>query len=168
MAIETNSDLGKAWAKLGEKQKTFVIALLEMGTNDHTAALRAAGYTGTPGSLRVAAHHLYHDPNVQQALHCMCMERLSAGKPMLTSQLLHLALNAAKESDRLKAIELAMNRIGMHQVTEHHVTTRDVSTTREALIAELHVLLNKHPEMQTVLPPAAQRLLGNVVVSNVV
>lgn len=139
--------LGPAFLNLNERQRKFVMALFEIGVDtNHTRAAEMAGYTGTPGTLKVQAHKLFHNPKIQQALHDMSMSQLLGSKMMLTSQLIHLAANASKDSDKLKATLAAMDRIGLHAISEHHVKTENISETKEALIAQLKSFLIKNPD----------------------
>lgn len=115
-------------------QRRFVMALLEIGSNNHTRAALIAGYEGNTDTLKVTAYRLFHDPGVQQAMHEVAHSRLNAGKIMAVSTLLNIAENAKEDKDKLKAIGMVLNRTGLHEKTEHHVTTQDVSKTDAALV----------------------------------
>lgn len=154
--------MGTAFAKLDETQRKFVVALMELGNNDHTQACILAGYTGTPNALRTRASRLFHNPMVQAALHELSMEQLGGAKPMLTSELLHIAFSSKNENTKLRAIEAAMNRIGMHAISETHVKTEDISGSREVLEQRLREKLRTNPDFIKSLPPSLKQLAGPV------
>ena len=115
--------LGPAMRALTQKQRQFVYALLETGTNDHTQAARLAGYkSDNLPSLRVMANQTAHNPKVQAALHEEAEKRLGAAKIMAVSELVRLAESSQNESTKLKALGMLLNRAGLHEKTEHKVT----------------------------------------------
>jgi len=115
--------LGPAMRALTQKQRQFVYALLETGTNDHTQAARLAGYKAdNMASLRVSAYQTAHNPKVQAALHEEAEKRLGAAKIMAVSELVRIAESGVDERTRLKAISMLLNRAGLHEKTEHKVT----------------------------------------------
>lgn len=118
--------------------RKFVMALLELGSNNHTRAALMAGYAaGSDNSLRVTAYRLAHDERVLAAIHEESHRRLHSGKIMAVSVLLNLAERAAKDSDKLKAIDMVLNKTGLHNISESIVTTRDDSATDDAMIARI-------------------------------
>lgn len=126
-----------------DNQRRFVIALLELGNMNHTRAAQMAGYTGGDNGLRVTAHRLFHDDAVQAAIHEEATRRLSSAKIMAVSKLLEIADTAPEPKDRLKAVGMILNRVGMHEKTEHHVTTQDVSKTDEAMVERIKALASR-------------------------
>jgi len=127
-----------------DRQRRFVIALLELGDMNHTRAAAMAGYAGTTGNaMRVIAHRLFHDDRVQAAIHEEATRRLASGKIMAVSKLLDIANSAPEPKDKLKAIGMILNRVGMHEKTEHHVTTMDLSKTDDAMIERIKSLAAK-------------------------
>lgn len=115
-----------------DRWRRFVIALLDGTTSDghgskgHTAALKRAGWRGTPESLRVTAYRLSHDVRVQEAIQEEARKRLSFGLPM--------ALNAIEEivadpqhKDRLAAAKAVMDRAGLNEVAESHHTVEFIA-----------------------------------------
>lgn len=153
--------MGRAYLRLNERQRKFVLAVLALGVNtDHSKAARMAGYTGNANVIGVTAHRLFHDPVVQEAIHDMAIAKMTGSKMAMVANLEWLAVNAAKEEVRAKCTLEWMNRVGLHAVTEHHVKTQDVSTTKEAMLHELKMLVDKNPDAMKLLPPAAQKLLA--------
>ena len=126
-----------------DRQRRFVIALLELGSMNHKRAVAMAGYNGDDNTLAVTAHRLFHDDQVQAAVHEEATRRLSSAKIMAVSKLLEIADTAPEPKDRLKAVGMILNRVGMHEKTEHHVTTQDLSRTDEAMIERIKSLAGK-------------------------
>lgn len=120
-----------------DRQRAFVIAMLEFGDGNFTRAALAAGYTGGEQSVRNRASLLAHDAGVQAAMDEEAFRRLKAGKIMAVSTLLTLAKSAAKDSDKLKAVEMLLNRTGLPNQSEHKVVVSDVSRTDDEMIARI-------------------------------
>lgn len=126
-----------------DNMRAFVCALMEAGDNNHKRAAIAAGYQGNDNTLQVTAHRLAHDDRVLAAMHEESVRRLNTGKVMAVSTLLTLVRDAQKDSDKLKAIEMVLNRVGMHGQSEHKVTVNDVSRTDAAMIDRIKQLAAK-------------------------
>lgn len=128
-------ELGKAMRALSPQLQSFVVAMVETG-GDQAAAARAAGCECTSvESFRSRGIHILRNDKVQAAV-------LEEGRRRLGS----LAIQAAEvlgqfvrgdiacpPSTRLRALEMAMNRIGMHPKTEHEVTVTDNRTDKETV-----------------------------------
>lgn len=117
------SRLGPAMRALNERQRQFVLALLEQGTTNYTRAAAAAGYGNNPESLKVQAHRLAHDPRILGAIQEEAKARITAGVVMAASQLVQIAENDMTPTrDRLRALEMIMNRGGLHAMSESRQT----------------------------------------------
>lgn len=139
--VPVEGSLGPAMNALAnDNQRAFVIALLNNGDDNHKRAALDAGYTGTDNALRVTGHRLYHDDGILAAIHEEAVRRLNAGKIMAVSTLLTLARGAQKDGDKLKAIDMILNRTGMHGMTEHKVTVNDISKTDAAMVERINTL----------------------------
>jgi phage terminase small subunit len=108
---------------LTDKQRAFVLSLLAVGDDNFTRAARDAGFTDRGGngvSIRVTAHRLAHHPKIQEAMQEEARRRLNSGLIMAVSTLAtHVRSNDPKVS--LKAIEMILNRGGIHAMSEHKV-----------------------------------------------
>lgn len=157
------SEFGPAMRALPtDGQRRFVIAVLELGTTNYGRAALMAGYSSsTLEVLRVTGDRLAHDAKIAAAIHEESLSRLHAGKVMAVSTLLTIAEKGAKDGDRLKAVDMILNRTGMHSISETHVKTQDVSRTEDAMIERITALcktLNLDPAAllgarQAQLPP---------------
>lgn len=108
--------------KLLPRQRAFVRACLETGRNNNTLHARMAGYSGNDDSMKATGWRLAHDADVQAAMLEEAEKRLRGNAIMATSTLVNLAENAREDKDKLKAIDMLLNRAGLHAKTEHKVT----------------------------------------------
>lgn len=130
--------------KLLPRQRAFVRAALDTGRANNTLHARMAGYCGTDETLRVTGYRLAHDPDIQAAIIEEAKKRLSSSAAMAVSVLVQLAETAPEAKDRLKAIDMILNRVGMHAKTEHtvnveHGTSKDTIEAIHALAKKLGV-----------------------------
>lgn len=107
-----------------DRMRAFVAALLETGTNNARRAAQMAGYQGDENTLKVSGHRLMHDDRIQAAMVEEGRRRLTSGAILATSQLVTMLEDPDKRI-RLKAIDMTLNRIGLHNVNE----TRNVNET---------------------------------------
>lgn len=156
LTITSDAKLGPAMRNLNERQRAFVIAMIEMGGINYTRAAIAAGYgNGNIKSAEVQGHRLAHDETVLNAIHEEAHRRLRSGAIMAVQTLLEVASNPQAENrDRLKAVEMMLNRTGLHAVTEHNVKVEHRDITDEGMIKRIKLLAEKQG-----LDPS--RLLGN-------
>ena len=160
--IPADYQCGPAMKKLNDRQRAFVTAMLDFGGRDNTKAAKAAGY-GNPdnpdrNALHVIAHRLAHDPNIQEAIKEEGIKRLNASTIMAVNTLLDIADDPATEKkDRLKAIEMIMNRTGLHATTEHKVNVTHTDPTSDEMVKRITLLAQKQG-----LDPA--KLLGGPTV----
>jgi len=124
-------DLGPAMRELSEPQRRFVLAMVEMGTDNYTAAARVAGYGGTDGATLVAAHRLSHNPAVQAAIREEADRRLRAGAILAASALIEIVADKSHK-DRFKAADRLLERAGMlveninRTIVEDHRTDKEI------------------------------------------
>jgi hypothetical protein len=111
-----------------DRMRLFVVAMHEnamRGEKTQAAAAAAAGYSGDHESLKQTGHRLAHDERIQAALIEEGTRRLGALVPIATGVLSEIISDPlASKTDRLRAIGMVMNRVGMHEKTEHNVTVK--------------------------------------------
>lgn len=122
-----------------DNMRRFVVALAEIGSIDYAKAAALAGYNQTRGALQVTGHRLAHDERILRALDEESVRRMHAGKIVAVSNLMLLASNP-QHKDHLKAIEMILNRTGLHNMSEHKVTVNNTSETDDAMIARIKQL----------------------------
>jgi phage terminase small subunit len=112
--------------------------MLDFGGMNHTRAAMAAGYEGSVDVVKVTAHRLAHDPKIQDAIDEEAAKRLKTGKVMAVNTLLEIMESSSVENkDRLKAVEMLMNRTGMHATSEHKTTVTHRDETSEEVIEQI-------------------------------
>lgn len=126
--IPEEGDLGPAMRALPERMRAFVVALMETGSGpgSYGRCARMAGYTGTDSTISASASRLVHDDRIQAAIIEESKRRLTGGLIVAVSSLVAMVdpdsdiLLSAK--DRLRAIELLLNRAGLPSQSEQKVT----------------------------------------------
>lgn len=156
LTLTPDAKLGPCMRALNERQRAFVIALIEMGGINFSRAAFAAGYgNGNVESASVQGHRLAHDETILAAIHEEAHRRLRSGAVMAVQTLLEIANDqTAKHGDRLKAVEMLLNRSGLHAVTEHNIKVERHDVTDEGMIKRITLLAQKQG-----LDPA--KLLGS-------
>lgn len=121
-----------------DRMRAFVMALLSLGNNDNTAAANAAGYSAeSQNGLRVTAHRLAHDERILAAVQEEARRRIRSGAIMASSHLLNIADNPSHK-DQLKAIDMLLNRAGLHATSEHKVTVEHVDANEKEALARIN------------------------------
>ena len=109
---------GPAMSALNDRRRAFVVAFNNGGGKNATEAARAAGYADTgSGRIRVQAHEMLHDPNVQAALVEDARARL-AGDLHATLDIIDDIANNPQHKDRLAAAKMKLHHAGMVEVTK--------------------------------------------------
>lgn len=154
--VPPEDDLGPKMRALNERQRAFVTAHLETGKGDNTLCASMAGYSGSRQTLAVTGHRLAHNLQVLEAMHEEAGRRLASSKVMAVSQLISIAQNSMDDKNKLTAIKMILNRTGMHELSEHKVTTVDASRTDAEMIKRI-------TQLATGLGLDAKKLLGHHV-----
>lgn len=130
---------------LTPKRRAFVIAMQELGgqgngTNAGREGVRAqaarrAGYIGDQDALRNRAWLLVHDPEVIEAMKEFAFSSVAADVIDLTGVLSDIAHGVipGTASEKLKAVAMIFNRIGLHEKTEHTMKVEHSLTNDQAL-----------------------------------
>lgn len=136
---------GPAMQKLNERQRLFVLNLMEFGDDNFTRAARAAGYTDTGDpkttAIRLQAHKLAHDPRIQEAMLEEAKRRLQGGLILAVSTLV-THVRSADPKVALKAAEMLMNRGGIHALSEHKVNVEH-TLNEEEMVKSIEMMAQK-------------------------
>lgn len=145
LSITPDAKCGPAMRNLNERQRAFVVAMIEMGGINYTRAALAAGYgNGNVKSAEVQGNRLAHDEHILAAIHEEAQRRMRSGAIMAVQTLLEISSNPGAENrDRLKAVEMILNRSGLHAVTEHNVKVEHRDITDEGMIKRIKLLAEK-------------------------
>jgi hypothetical protein len=147
--MNDDHEYGPAMAALTEKQRAFVMALIEFpGITQHEAA-RRAGYQNSEGGMRVQGHYCAHHPGVQEAMREEAGKRLNSASLMAANVLLGLLTDEGVEpKDRIKAAGMLLDRSGFgaaQTINVNKTVTKKIdASAAEARIAEFR---HKFPEM---------------------
>lgn len=132
--------LGPAMKALpSDKMRHFVVAYCETGGTNAARAAIAAGYSvNNVDAAKVSAHRLLHDERIQAALREEGSRRLGAGVIAATSVLVETIQNeSVGTKDRLRAVEMLLNRTGLPASTEVKHTIVHQDETEEGLLRRL-------------------------------
>lgn len=150
---------GPAMAALTEMQRKFVIAMVNDPFASATKWALAAGYSDHKDGAKVRAHEVIHNPKVEAAALEVGRLMLTTAGPVVAAAALLRAARNPKHPHHIKAAELIMNRVGLHEVKELRVEHREepVEVKAEkikALCRMLRVdpatLLGAEPEMKVI------------------
>ncbi len=142
IAVPPEEVLGPAMRALTEARRAFVTAMLETGAQSASAAAGIAGFGGTEGARRVAAHRMMHDPKVMAAIREEADRRLSSSAILAASALVEIAGDKFHK-DRFKASVELLNRAGLLVETRHKITVEDNRSDSEVEQAII-LLARKH------------------------
>lgn len=101
--------------ELNERQRAFVVAMVEHPRITQGEAARKAGYipSGSEGALRVHGHHLAHHPGIQAAVREVAALRLNSYSIMAAEAVARVLTDPeAENKDVLKAAGMLLDRSG--------------------------------------------------------
>lgn len=132
-----DSDFGPAMLALSEKQRLFVINMVELGggPTKYAECARRAGYSPSDGDMRQQVYKLVHSEKIQAALEEEAKRRLKTGMVQAVSGLLALAEKCQDTDPKvaLKAYEAILNRTGLPVQTEKKVTVEHKMSDKELM-----------------------------------
>lgn len=132
-ALEVN-DLGPAMRSLNDRQRSFVMALFDLGDHPSNAdAARAAGYKGDGNAMRVTGHRLMHSESIQAAIKEEADRRQTMMLPLAQKRLQSLVLDP-QAKDHFPAIKHAQALSGQSPKQIHVV---EHVADRKAIIADI-------------------------------
>jgi phage terminase small subunit len=140
--------LGPAMESLTEKQRRFVMAIVDTPGITQGEAARAAGYQNSEGGYRVQGHMLARNPAIQQAIREFAGARLNSNSLLGAEVLVEISRDPeASHKDRMKAAVYLLDRSGFgaaQTINVNKTVTRKVDASEAALrIAEFR---QKFPE----------------------
>lgn len=141
---ETEPEYGPAMQALPyPRWRAFVVALCEQPKVNYTQAAMAAdpeGWGKNPTSAAQQGMRLAHDERVQAALREEGQRRLGSLVGLATGALrLFIEDPTATKTERMAAIKMVLNRVGMPETTEHKVSVTRVQTEAEKLAEVLQL-----------------------------
>jgi hypothetical protein len=120
--IAEDTEHGPAMRGLTERQQNFVMGALADPEGNPTDWARLAGYTdnGKTG-IRVLAHRLMRDPRIEAAIVEIARSHFTTGGAALAANNLLRIARDQKHPKHYDATLAIMNRVGMHEKSEHVV-----------------------------------------------
>lgn len=153
-----DADYGPAMAALNERQRSFVMALIEFPGITQAEAARRAGYSDHLEAAKVRGHYLAHSPAVQAAMREEAGKRLNSSSLMAANVLLSLLTNERVDpKDRIKAAGMLLDRSGFGAAQTINVNKHVTDNSGKAIMERIQQLAQKHGL-------DAKRLLGKPVV----
>lgn len=125
-------------SELTENQQNFVWALVQAG-GDATRGALLAGFGGNDNSRSVAVHRLMHNPKVLAAIKEVAEQEIK-GIAFVAAAALREIVSDPGHKDRLRAIDMTLNRAGLIVVQEHKVTHETKDPSIEAVVARIRAL----------------------------
>lgn len=120
--IDADARLGPCMDALNDRQRQFVLALIQTGCSQSKAA-ELAGYRGGPDTWKAVGWRLAHDSRVQAAIHEEAQKLIRTTSVMAIKVVEGLAQDRNVDPKvRLKAATELLNRSGLHAQSEHKVT----------------------------------------------
>jgi hypothetical protein len=150
-----DQDFGPAMRALNERQRGFVMGMIEVPGCSYAAAARRAGYSDTKEGAKVRGHHLAHNPAVQDAIREEAGKRLNAASLTAGGVLLALLTDTKiLPKDRIKAAGMLLDRSGFgasQTINVNKTVTRKMDVSAAA---------QKIAEFRQRFPEQFEKLLG--------
>lgn len=152
--MSDDEDFGPAMAALSERQRSFVMALIEFPGITQAEAARRAGYSDVADGAKVRGHYLAHNPAVQAAIREEAGKRLNSSSLMAANTLLAILTDEGVDAkDRIKAAGMLLDRSGFGAAQTINVNKTTTDRTGKAIMERIAALSQK-------LGVDANRLLG--------
>lgn len=141
---------------LTEKQRRFVMALVEDPMMARSEAARVAGYSDSSDAAKVSAHRLMHDRRVIEALHEQAGKRLWSVS-LKAAYRVEKMLDSEDEKIVLKAAVAVLDRVGFGAQQNININQTVTDHSGKAILDRIKALADKYG-----MDPG--RLLGKPVV----
>lgn len=107
------SEYGPAMAALNERQRRFVLAMLDIPGCSHARAAREAGYSNVADGSKVRGHYAAHHPGVQAAIREEAGKRLNGLSVIAANVMMDVMLDEDVDAKtKLKAAAAVLDRTG--------------------------------------------------------
>ena len=138
------SDFGPAMAALNEKQRAFVMAMIEFPGITQAEAARRAGYSDVKDGAKVRGHYCAHNPAVQAAIREEAGKRLNSTSLMAANALLAMLTDEGVEpKDKIKAAGMLLDRSGFGAAQTINVNKTTTDRTGKAIMDRIAALSQK-------------------------
>lgn len=131
-------EFGPAMAGLTEKQRGFVLAMLDHPGCSFAQAARLAGYSDSSEGAKVSGHYCAHNPAVQAAMREEAGKRLNASSLMAANTLIAILTDTEVEAkDKIKAAGMLLDRSGFGAAQTINVNKTVTDTSGKALMERI-------------------------------
>lgn len=141
-------EYGPAMSVLTERQRRFVVALLDTPGCSHAQAARIAGYSDVAEGAKVRGHEAAHNPAVQEALREEARKRLNSLSVVAANVMMDVMLDPdALPKDKLKAAAAVLDRTGFaatQNIEVNKTITRKIDASEAA--AKIAEFRHKFPD----------------------
>ncbi len=140
-----DEDLGPAMSALSEKQRGFVMAMIEVPGCSHAEAARRAGYSDIADGAKVRGHYCAHNPAVQMAIREEAGRRLNSLSLTAANVMMMVMMDPeAPLKEKLKAASAVLDRTGFGAAQTINVNKTVTDRSGKAVLARLQELAVKH------------------------
>ncbi len=138
-------EYGPAMQALNERQRLFVMAMIEFPGSSQAEAARRAGYSDVKDAAKVRGHYCAHNPAVQAAIREEASKRLNSASLTAAGVLMELLTDEAVEpKDRIKAAGMLLDRSGFGAAQTINVNKTTTDRTGKAIMERITALAEKH------------------------
>ena len=136
-------EFGPAMAALSEKQRGFVLAMLNTPRCSHAKAARLAGYSDVKEGAKVRGHYLAHNPAVQAAMREEAGKRLNSMSVMAANVMMDIMLTAKDDKTKLKAASAVLDRTGFATSQNININKTVTDQSGKAVLEQIEALAAK-------------------------
>lgn len=128
-------------AALNDRQRRFVLAMIEHPGISQARAAELAGYQNSPGGMRVHGHYCAHHPGVQAAIREEAGKRLTGLSLLAAGVMAEVMLDpAAAQKDKLKAAAAVLDRTGFGAAQTINVNKTITERSSPAMLERIREL----------------------------
>lgn len=133
------AELGPKMRALNERQRAFVMAIIEHPGITQGKAAELAGYQNSPGGHRVKGHLLAHDERVIAAIHEVAGQRMRSSS-LLAADVVVQLLGSSDEKIALKAAGMLLDRVGFGAQQNININQHVTDNSGKALMERIRAL----------------------------
>jgi hypothetical protein len=147
--VASDYKFGPAMRGLTERQRRFVIAMVEYPMASQAAAASMAGYAGPLEDLSTHASRMAHDPRISAAIREEAQARLGGAGILASTKVVQLLNDSTDPTIILKCASMIFDRIGMPKQTKQEINVNhglDTGGSAVDRIAKACILLGVDPK----------------------
>lgn len=143
--MSDDTEYGPAMAALNDRQRRFVLAMLNIPGCSHARAAREAGYSDVKDGAKVRGHYAAHSPKVQAALREEAGKRLNGLSVIAANVMMDIMIDEdAPLKDKLKAASAVLDRTGFAASQNINVNKTITDQSGAAIMERIRALASKH------------------------